>query len=1028
MHTDSPSTFARLDRVMRERLVPRISETLGSASVEAWHVDGGQGEPVSAEHALGLALDPTRQTPSFAPFTVGDPWSAAWGTTWFRLSGTVAALARQRPLELVIDLGWADHSVGFQSEGLVYTPDGRIVKALNPKNRWIALEGLVDEQGDFVLYLEAAANPLMLEVIPFSPSQLGEKSTAGGEPIYLLNRADITAFHSDVFELVRDLEVVGGLARHSPVSQPRHWRLVRAIDQALDAADPQNLDATAPAARAALAGVLAAPAHASAHRLTAVGHAHIDSAWLWPLRETVRKVARTVSNVLNLMDADPTLNYAMSSAQQFAWLEEFYPQLFERVQQRVREGRIHPVGGQWVESDTNMPSGEAMVRQFTFGQRYFLERFGAYSEEVWLPDSFGYSAALPQLVTQAGFTSFLTQKISWNDTNKFPHHSFQWEGLDGSRIFTHFPPADTYGAELTAKELAHAVENFADKSVSSHSLIPFGYGDGGGGPTREMLARAERWRDLEGAPTVQIRSPREFFDDAKSEFADAGGASVWVGELYLELHRGTFTSQLATKQGNRRMEDLLRVVEYLSVQASLRGAEYPHDEIESIWKTVLLHQFHDILPGSSIAWVHREARETYAALARRAAMLIEAAAEVLRAAQPQRELVTGALSPLAATGIPAWNVAPAASAGVVLVEQGADGSVVLGNGLVTAVVGADGLVGSLIDHVSERELVPAGERLARLQLHRDEPVVWDAWDIDRGARRTVSELPASAGLTVFNDGLSRGVRVDYEFGQSRATLSISLAPGSGQLDMHLDIDWHERERLLKVALPLDVYADSARYETQFGSVERTIHENTSWDIAHYEVCAHRYVHIAEPGFGVAVVNDSSYGHEVGKLGGRNGGVLVQLSLLRAPLYPDPETDQGRHQMRWAVLAAPQIETAVAAGYALSAPALPALPAAEALVTVAEQNGVLVVDTVKAADDRSGDVIVRLYEAQGGRAAGVLRLDALLDSATLVEVDLLERTVAPDAVTMGPDGRITLALTPFQIVSLRVTPSRVVTTP
>lgn len=1023
MHTDPSSTFARLDRVMRERFVPRINETLAGVVVEAWHVDGGQGEPVSAAHALGLSADAGRQAPEYLPFAIGDLWSAAWGTTWFRIRGSVAEIRSDHALEVVIDLGWADHSVGFQSEALVYAPGGRIIKALNPKNRWVPLAGLVDSNGEFTFYLEAAANPLMLEVIPFNPTQMGEKSTAGAEPVYSLGRADVTAFHSEIFELVRDLEVVGGLARHSPVDQPRYWRLVRALDLALDAADPQNLDETAPAARAALAGVLNAPAHATAHKLTAVGHAHIDSAWLWPLRETVRKVARTVSNVLNLMDEDPTLNYAMSSAQQFAWLEEFYPQLFDRVQQRVREGRFHPVGGMWVESDTNMPSGEAMVRQFTFGQRYFLERFGAYAEEVWLPDSFGYSASLPQIVNQAGFTSFLTQKISWNDTNKFPHHSFQWEGLDGSRIFTHFPPADTYGAELVAKELAHAVENFADKSVSSHSLIPFGYGDGGGGPTREMLARAERWRNLEGAPTVSIRSPREFFDDAKQEFADAGGASVWVGELYLELHRGTFTSQLGTKQGNRRLEGLLRAAEYLAVQASLHGADYPHEEFDAIWKTVLLHQFHDILPGSSIAWVHREARETYAALAARVEVLMADSAAEIRAARPDGSLIAGVLSPLQRAGVAAWSVAEVPSAEAVELVQRTDGGFTLDNGVLTAIVAANGLVSSIVDHETGRQLVPAGEQLGRLQLHRDEPVLWDAWDIDRGARRTVTELAASAGIAAFDDGAVRGVRVAYAFGDSEATLSISLSPGGRQLDMHLDIDWHERERLLKVALPLDVYADAARYETQFGSVARTIHENTSWDIAHYEVCAHRYVHIAEPGFGVAVVNDSSYGHEVSKLGGRSGGVMVQLSLLRAPLYPDPETDQGRHEMRWAVVPAPSVEQAIAAGHALSAPAVPALPEGEAFVAVLEQSGVIVVDTVKAADDRSGDVVVRLYEAQGGRASGVLRLDALFGpGARVVEVDLLEREIAPDAVDTRSGGPLNISLRPFQLVSLRIRPA------
>ncbi|WP_240760101.1 alpha-mannosidase, partial [Phytoactinopolyspora endophytica] len=354
------------------------------------------------------------------------------------------------------------------------------------------------------------------------------------------------------------------------------------------------------------------PAHASAHRATAVGHAHIDSAWLWPLRETERKVARTVANVLHLMDGDPDLVYAMSSAQQYAWLEQNHPDLFERLRARVAEGRFVPVGGMWVESDAVMPAGESIVRQFTRGKRYFIDRFGIEPDEVWLPDSFGYSGALPQLARRAGFRWFLTQKISWNDTNPFPHHSFFWEGIDGTRIFTHFPPVDTYAAEVSANELQHAVTNFRDKAVSSHSLVPFGYGDGGGGPTREMVARARRFADLEGAPRVELRKPSDFFSDAEDEIVAAGDPAVWLGELYLELHRGTLTSQIAMKQGNRRAEAMLRTAEYLASAATvIAGAPYPADELDDIWSTVMVLQFHDILPGSSISWVHREARETY---------------------------------------------------------------------------------------------------------------------------------------------------------------------------------------------------------------------------------------------------------------------------------------------------------------------------------------------------------------------------------------------------------------------------------
>ncbi|UUN25191.1 alpha-mannosidase [Streptomyces sp. FIT100] len=1045
MHTAPRNTLDRLERVLRQRLIPRIHTRLSDVSVCAWEVDG-DGEPVPAAHALGLGLLPGRPAPAYKPFAVGEDWGPTWGTTWFRIDGTipdnaVTAELAPSPVELVVDLGWADHSVGGQAEGLVHRPDGSVLKAVHPRCGWVRLTGpgapesLVRPDGTFTVYVEAASNPLLLDVVPFIATRLGEKETAGSDPGYRLVRAEVCAFDAELWELVRDLEVAGGLAAQVPPEDPRHWTLLRAIDTALDAADPQDLAGTVPAARAALAGELAKPASASAHRLTAVGHAHIDSAWLWPVRETVRKVARTVSNVLDLMDTDPGFVYAMSSAQQFSWLEEHRPELFERVRARVAEGRFIPVGGMWVESDTTMPSGESMVRQFTYGKRYFQERFGIEPEEVWLPDCFGYSGALPQLARLAGFRWFLTQKISWNDTNTFPHHTFQWEGIDGSRIFTHFPPVDTYAAEVTAKELGHAVRNFKDKGVSSHSLVPFGHGDGGGGPTREMLARAARFADLEGAPTVDVRSPRAFFTEAEAELAGNGGAAVWVGELYLELHRGTFTSQLAMKQGNRRAEALLRTAEYLATAAALRtGAyAYPEAELADIWRTVLLHQFHDILPGSSISWVHREARATYRALTERLERLIGQACAALGTSGTAD---SGRLVPLPWSGRAAWAPVRAGEAAeAVRRERPEDGSHVLDNGLLRVVIDPRGHVSSLVDRDSGRELVPAGQVLGVLQLHRDEPVRWDAWDIDRDARRMRTDLTEPDAIDVpALEGGAAGVRVVRSTGASRIAMTISLAPGSRQLDMELDVDWHECERLLKVALPLAVHATSARYETQFGSVERTIHENTSWDAAHYEVCAHRYVHLAEPGFGAGVVNDSSYGCDVTRIGGPGGGSVVRLSLLRAPTFPDPETDQGAHRMRWAVVPSPDIAATVAAGYALNSPVVEGLPALAPLVELTATTGLPVIDTVKLADDGSGDVVVRLHEAAGGRATAVLHCSADLgDAPSVRETDLLERDL--DATSgirrvllapgpAGADGGVSargarLALEPFQVVTLRL---------
>ncbi len=343
------------------------------------------------------------------------------------------------------------------------------------------------------------------------------------------------------------------------------------------------------------------------------GHAHIDSAWLWPVRETIRKCARTFSNVVALMDEDPGFVFSCSSAQQLAWIKEFYPELFGRIREKVKAGQFVPVGGMWVESDTNMPGGEAMARQFLEGKSFFLAEFGVECQEAWLPDTFGYSAALPQIVKAAGSRWFLTQKISWNQVNRMPHHTFNWEGIDGTRLFTHFPPVDTYNSELSGRELAHAERNYRDHGRGTTSLVPFGYGDGGGGPTREMLAAAHRTADLEGSPKVRIGSAASFFAQAEAEYdrpARLGGRDV-PGTAPRHLHQPgqDQAGQPAQRAPAARSRTLVR-----HGRRAHRAISYPAAELKRLWRLVLLQQFHDILPGSSIAWVHQDAERNYAAV------------------------------------------------------------------------------------------------------------------------------------------------------------------------------------------------------------------------------------------------------------------------------------------------------------------------------------------------------------------------------------------------------------------------------
>jgi alpha-mannosidase len=1005
VHDDSNLVLQRVARFVRERLHTALYRERVPVEVTAWTAPG---EPVPFAEAV-------RQ--EYTPFTVGSPWGRPWGTVWFRVTGTVPAgwtAPGTRP-ELVLDLGFAGAQPGFQSEGLAYTPDGVVVAAVEPRNAHVPLAGGPGSAVD--LYVEAASNPGVARGWTYSPSPMGDLATAGEDPIYRFEAADIALLDTVVWELNQDFWTLTGLVAELPADLPRRAEVLRALERAVDAVDPDDVAGTAAAGRAELADVLASPAWPSAHRLHAVGHAHIDSAWLWPVRETVRKVSRTFANVLDLMDSDTSgadeFVFAASSAQQYAWLAEHQPELFERVKQRVAEGRFVPVGGMWVESDTNMPGGEALARQFVAGKRFFIEQLGVEPEEVWLPDSFGYTAALPQLIKAAGSRWFLTQKISWNETNVMPHHTFRWEGIDGTQIFTHFPPVDTYNSELSQHELHRAQRQYAEKGRANTSLVPFGWGDGGGGPTREMLAAAARTKSLEGSPSVRITSPADFFSTAEAEYPRP---PVWSGELYLEFHRGTYTSQARTKRGNRRSEHLLREAELWAATAAVRaGLPYPADVLERCWHTVLLQQFHDILPGTSIAWVHQEAERNYARVAEELEGVIERSLAAL-AGGGTGEVAVNA-GPYARHGVPALGGgASTAPADEVRVTETAEGTV-LENAHVRVVIDERGLLTSVRDLAAEREVVPAGAAGNLLQLHRDTPTRWDAWDIDEHYRRHGRDLTDVAELAVVERGPRRAaVRVVRKTGASAITQVVSLEAGSASIDIDTHVDWHERQKLLKLAFPVDVHAERASSEIQFGHLHRPIHTNTSWDAARFETVAHRWVHVAEPGYGVAVANDSTYGHDVGRSTRADGGTttVVRLSLLRAPVFPDPEADQGEHRMRVSLRPGATIADAVAEGYRVNLPLRTVPGTAEIAPLVSVDSPAVVVEAVKLAEDGSGDVVVRLYEAHGGRATA--RVTAGFEHSGVVETDLLERPVAEPA-SLSADGT-RLDLRPFRIATLR----------
>jgi alpha-mannosidase len=536
------------------------------------------------------------------------------------------------------------------------------------------------------------------------------------------------------------------------------------------------------------------------------------------------------------------------------------------------------------------------------------------------------------------------------------------------------------------------------------------------------MERARRLADLEGSPKVVVEHPDEFFAKAREEYPDA---PVWVGELYLELHRATYTSQARTKQGNRRSEHRLREAELWATTAALHtpGYSYPYEKLDRLWKTVLLHQFHDILPGSSIAWVHREAEAEYA-----------------RVAEELEALTAEAVAALGADGTRVFNTSPFDRAEVVRTPEGAPAYVevpasgsapltgaepaqpvkvegmVLDNGLVRVEVAQDGTLASVRDLRAGREVLADKGNL--LRLHTDLPNYWDAWDIDKHYRNRYTDLlDADAVTVVEEDALLGAIRVTRSFGKgSKLTQTITLRAGSPRIDFETEIDWHEAEKILKAGFPVDIRAPHSSAEIQFGHIQRPTHTNTSWEAARFEVSGHRWVHLGEPGYGVAVINDSTYGHDVSRTVREDGGTTttVRLSLVRAPRIPDPEADQGRHRFTYALLPDATIEDAVAEGYALNLPLRVAEAAGAPAPAVSVEGEGVTVEAVKLADDASGDVVVRLYESRGGRAQGVLRTGFPLAGAQIT--DLLERPTEDADIA---DGGVSVTLRPFQILTLRL---------
>ena len=788
-------------------------------------------------------------------------------------------------------------------------------------------------------------------------------------------------------ELIR---VIDGLTRDGAV----HDRIAQAVAQAL------AIKNDVPRARRVLEKGLKGIAPNELATINFVGQAHIDTAWLWPIKESIRKTAKTFANTLELMERYDDYIFAFSQPQLFAFLEEYYPDLFEKVKARVAEGRVELVGNAWVEMDSNVPSGESLVRQLLYGRQYYLKAFGQDSRVFWMPDVFGYSWALPQIMKRSGVDYFYTSKLVNNDTNRFPHSLFQWQGVDGTRILSYLQKIN-YNGVLDARLVNSIYDKFDQKDKCDQILMTFGYGDGGGGPSEEMLEKNMRLKAFPGLAKTRQRKAVDFFDEVAPVMEEL---PVWNDEMYYEFHRGTYTSQAKTKKGNRKGELALRRAEMACVMAQVyAGKEYPVEAIGNLWKTLLTRQFHDILPGSSIHEVYPECEAAQAQVICEADRLY---AEAISALPAAAEGTFANFLPWETDGVPAFGFGPRRMSGAMLTADAHR----MENDHLLVELDENGNLTRIYDKDNDREVLAPGEKGNKLLLFEDVPEREAAWNIDIEYQNSFEELSRAQSVAVAELNEERAViRVVRPFGTSKLEQDIILTRDARRIDFVTRVEWYERRRMLKAAFPVKVHSSRAAYEIQFGAIERPTHWNTSYDKARFEVCGHKWADLSEGGYGVSLLNDCKYGYDIKEN-------VMRITLLRSPDYPDPTADVGVHEFTYSLYphAGDWREGGtVREAYRLNVPLTPcANGLAGSFVRV--DKDFAVVDTIKGAEDGNG-VILRIYESQGARGkvnVTFAKAPGLVRECNLMEVDEGE-------IGMNGNG-FTFEIAPFEIRTFRLT--------
>lgn len=792
--------------------------------------------------------------------------------------------------------------------------------------------------------------------------------------------------------------------------------------------------------------------------VTAIGHTHIDVAWLWRLKHTREKSVRSFSTVLRLMEEYPEYVFLQTQPQLYEYIKNDYPELFNRIKEKVAEGRWEVDGAMWLESDANLPSGESLVRQILFGSRFIKEEFNEDIHYLWLPDVFGYSWALPQILKKSGIDMFMTTKISWNQFNRMPNDTFKWKGIDGSEVLTHFittpdpnneqgPFFYTYNGLLEPYTVKGIYDGYQDKDINNNLLLAYGYGDGGGGVNREMLEKGRRIKKMPGLPNLKMGRAREFFEELKGTINETENyVHTWDGELYLEYHRGTYTSQAKNKKDNRELELAYRESEFLhSWMMKIADLSYPSEQINEGWKIILRNQFHDIIPGSSIKEVYEDSDAEYS----EARDIINGLNETLKsritvndnvwtifnsAGWERNELVHIYRSNnipgyfldefgkelksekvdygyvVQVTAIPALG-----NKQIKFVEEDSNKNdspfEVTDNSVETPYYkilwDSNGKLNQILDKKAQRNVLKEGGFGNVLQLFEDKPMNWDAWDIDIFYNEKKKELAATKIEVIEVNSLFAAVQFVYEFGKSTVTQIMTVYSDSKRIDFKTTVNWQERQQLLKAAFEVDIRSTEARYDIQYGNVKRPTHWNTSWDMARFESVGHQWADLSETGYGVSLLNDSKYGYDI-------KDNTMRISLLKGAVYPDPEADMGEHEFTYSLLPHEgdflEGKTAEEA-WSLNNPIKAFegnLNGDREFIKVESLSNVMI-DAVKKAEDGEG-LIIRLHDHTGGKRN--ITLKPQFNCTEWIETNLMEKELTNEYSPISEG--IQFELNPFEI--------------